>query len=68
MAERFSTFLFFGAPGSGKGTQGRVLGQIPRFYHCACGEVFRSLDTRTDLGKEFVEYLRGGSWRDSQTM
>ena len=60
MSERFSTFLFFGAPGSGKGTQGRVLGQIPRFYHCACGEVFRSLDTRTDLGKEFVEYSSRG--------
>jgi len=60
MAERFLTFLFFGAPGSGKGTQGRVLGQIPRFYHCACGEVFRSLDTRTDLGKEFVEYSSRG--------
>ncbi len=60
MSERFLTFLFFGAPGSGKGTQGRVLGQIPRFYHCACGEVFRSLDTRTDLGKEFVEYSSRG--------
>ncbi len=60
MSERFSTFLFFGAPGSGKGTQGRVLGKIPRFYHCACGEVFRSLDTRTDLGKQFVEYSSRG--------
>ena len=60
MPERFLTFLFFGAPGSGKGTQGRVLGQIPRFYHCACGEVFRSLDTRTDLGKEFVDYSSRG--------
>lgn len=58
--DRFRTFLFFGAPGSGKGTQGRVLGQIPRFYHCACGEVFRSLDTRTDLGQQFVEYSSRG--------
>jgi adenylate kinase len=57
---RFKTFLFFGAPGSGKGTQGRVLGMIPRFFHCACGEVFRSMDTRTKLGREFVDYSSRG--------
>lgn len=58
--ERFNTFLIFGAPGSGKGTQGVCLGAIPRFYHCACGDVFRSLDTRTPLGKEFVKYSAQG--------
>ncbi len=57
---RFRTFLFFGAPGSGKGTQGRVLGMIPRFFHCACGDVFRSLDTRTPIGREYVEYSSRG--------
>jgi len=41
------TFILFGAPGSGKGTQGKTLGTIPRFYHCPCGDVFRSIDTRT---------------------
>ena len=30
---KYQTFLIFGAPGSGKGTQGRILGQVPRFYH-----------------------------------
>lgn len=49
-----------GAPGSGKGTQGKVLGAIPRFYHFACGDVFRSLDTRTDLGQRFLEYSSKG--------
>ena len=53
---KFRTFLMFGAPGSGKGTQGTVLGTIPRFHHMACGDVFRSLDTRTALGQEFVNY------------
>jgi len=57
---RIRTFLMFGAPGSGKGTQGRVLGTIPRFHHMACGEVFRSLDTRTLLGQEFVAYSSRG--------
>ena len=57
---KFKTILIFGAPGSGKGTQGKVLGSIPGFYHCACGDVFRSLDLRTDLGKSFLEYSSKG--------
>ena len=50
----------FGAPGSGKGTHGRILGSIPGFYHCACGDVFRTLRPDTDLGKVFLEYSSHG--------
>jgi adenylate kinase len=57
---KFRTILILGAPGSGKGTQGKVLGTIPRFHHLACGDVFRSLDTRTLLGQKFVEYSSRG--------
>jgi adenylate kinase len=57
---RYRTYLIFGAPGAGKGTQGRTLGTIPRFFHCACGDVFRSIDTRTSLGKAFLEYSSKG--------
>jgi len=57
---KYNTFLLFGAPGSGKGTQGKTLGTIPRFYHCACGDVFRSIDTRTNVGKAFLEYSGKG--------
>ena len=52
--------LIIGAPGAGKGTQGKVLGTIPRFFHCACGDLFRSLDTRTELGQQFVEFSSKG--------
>jgi adenylate kinase len=57
---KYRTFLIFGAPGSGKGTQGKIMGAIPRFYHCACGDVFRALDTRTELGQAFLEYSSRG--------
>ena len=57
---RYRTILIFGAPGSGKGTQGKILGKIPGFYHCACGDVFRSLDTATELGAAFLEYSSKG--------
>jgi len=57
---KFSTLLILGAPGSGKGTQGKVLGSVPRFHHLAWGDVFRSLDTRTSLGQKFIEYSSRG--------
>jgi adenylate kinase len=56
----YRTYLLFGAPGSGKGTQGKALGTVPRFYHCACGDVFRSIDTRTKLGQAFIYYSGRG--------
>jgi adenylate kinase len=57
---RYRTILIFGAPGSGKGTQGKILGKIPGFYHCACGDVFRSLDPTSELGAQFLEYSSKG--------
>jgi adenylate kinase len=57
---KYQTYLIFGAPGSGKGTQGRTLGTIPRYCHCACGDVFRSIDTRTEIGQAFLEYSSKG--------
>lgn len=59
-SQRNPAFIILGAPGAGKGTQGKILGSIPRFLHCACGDVFRSLDTRTALGRQFVEYSSRG--------
>jgi adenylate kinase len=57
---RYPCILLFGAPGAGKGTQGRILARIPGFFHCACGDVFRSLDLTSDLGRTFYEYSSRG--------
>ncbi len=57
---KYRTILLFGAPGAGKGTQGKILGTIPQFFHCACGDVFRNLRTDNDLGRTFVEYSSRG--------
>lgn len=56
----YRTVLLFGAPGAGKGTQGKILGQIPGFYHLSCGEVFRNLDISSKLGRTFLEYSSKG--------
>ncbi len=60
MPNRYQTMLLFGAPGVGKGTQGKILGQIPGFFHLSCGEVFRTLDIHSELGKVFYEYSSRG--------
>jgi adenylate kinase len=57
---KFRTILLFGAPGSGKGTQGKILGSIPNFYHFSCGELFRNLTPDTELGKIFLDYSSRG--------
>ncbi|MBC7834641.1 MAG: nucleoside monophosphate kinase [Phycisphaerales bacterium] len=60
MSHRYQTILLFGAPGAGKGTQGKILGQVPGFYHLSCGEVFRTLDISSELGRTFYEYSSRG--------
>ena len=74
---KYRSILLFGAPGSGKGTQGKILGAVPHFFHCACGDVFRNHRTDSELGRIFVKYSSRGQlvpdettvtlWRDSIT-
>lgn len=52
--------MLFGAPGAGKGTQGRILGTIPTYFHCACGDVFRNLSMESELGRRFIAYTSRG--------
>ena len=61
MAEHlYRAILLVGAPGAGKGTQGGILGKIPGFFHLSCGEVFRTIDIHSELGKIFYEYSSRG--------
>jgi len=57
---KYRTTVLFGAPGSGKGTQGKILGAIPNFYHFSCGDVFRHLTPDSKLGKIFIKYSSRG--------
>lgn len=57
---KYRTILLFGAPGAGKGTQGKILGTIPNFIHCACGDVFRNLTIDSKIGRVFIDYSSRG--------
>ncbi len=60
MAQKLKAVLLFGPPGSGKGTQGKMLGTLPGFVHIACGAVFRSIDLNSDVGKVFLKFSSKG--------
>jgi adenylate kinase len=34
---------------------------MPGYFHCACGDVFRSLDPASETGQEFAKYSKSGS-------
>ncbi len=57
---KLNAYLLFGPPGSGKGTQGKILGTVPGYRHVACGEVFRSIDLTSEVGKVFLKYSSKG--------
>ena len=58
---KYRTILLFGMPGSGKGTQGVVLGQLPDLVHVSCGDIFRKLPKWGELGREVVHYTSSGA-------
>jgi adenylate kinase len=58
--DKIKAILLFGAPGSGKGTQGKMLGSLPGFKHLACGDVFRAIDLSSEVGKVFLQYSSKG--------
>lgn len=59
-SSKYRTILLFGMPGSGKGTQGSILGQLPSLVHISCGDVFRKLPKYGTLGREIVRFTSKG--------
>ena len=54
-----STFLT-GPPGSGKGTQGAVLGEWPFLVHISMGDIFRTIPRTGKFGQEIERYTSQG--------
>src|SRR3954447_10865873 len=57
---KYRTILLFGMPGSGKGTQGAVLGQLPDLVHVSMGDVFRKIPKYGQFGQEIERYTAKG--------
>ncbi len=53
--------ILLGYPGSGKGTQAKVLSQKLNMFHVSTGDIFRDeLAKKTPLGEEVSSYLNAG--------
>lgn len=61
MTDKYKAILFFGPPGSGKGTQAKMLCEKPDYFHFNTGDMFRSLDKSTDLGAKISEIMKEGN-------
>ncbi len=57
---KYRTILLFGMPGSGKGTQGSVLGQLPDLVHISMGDVFRKIPRLGKIGAEIESFTSLG--------
>ena len=54
--------ILFGAPGSGKGTQAKLMKSALGWAHVSTGDMLREHDSRqTDLGKTIAEMMRTGN-------
>lgn len=59
---RLRSVLLIGPPGVGKGTQGKILGTIPGYFHLSVGDVFRAIDIGSEDGKEVYSYTSQGKF------
>ena len=57
---RYHAVMLVGPPGVGKGTQGKMLAQIPGIFHISSGDMFRELDTNSKYGQIFEQYASVG--------
>ena len=62
MEERhiYHSIILFGMPGSGKGTQGAVLGQLPCLVHISMGDIFRKIPRTGKFGREIEKFTSQG--------
>jgi len=62
--------FLIGGPGSGRGTQGRLLEHISNhpveYFYFSSGDMFRNLNPETDIGAKVKSLIDGGSFVDDE--
>ena len=56
----YRSILLLGEPGCGKSTVGRALGALPEFVHFSTGDMFRSIDRESKLGRRIASHTEKG--------
>jgi adenylate kinase len=53
----YKGILIFGAPGAGKGTQAKLLGEEKYYLHFSTGEMFRNLKNNSEIDKILADNI-----------
>lgn len=57
---KYPALLLFGPPGSGKGTQAKLLSLVSGHKHLSSGDIFRGIPPKSHAGKLQEKYLNQG--------
>jgi len=61
MAKSKQNLIIYGAPGSGKGTQGKLIADKLKIFYFSTGDAFRNeISKGSKLGKDVEQILKGG--------
>jgi adenylate kinase len=60
MPHIYQALLLIGLPGSGKSTQGKILGAIPGIHYWEAGEALRGIDSDSDIGRLIHQRIARG--------
>ena len=58
---KYKAIIIFGPPGTGKGTQAELLTKN-NYFHFSSGEMFRNLNSKTELGKKIKILIDKGDF------
>jgi adenylate kinase len=60
MSPKYQALLLIGLPGSGKSTQGKILGSLPGIHYWEASETFRAIDADSEIGRLIHQYISRG--------
>jgi adenylate kinase len=60
MLRTYQALLLIGLPGSGKSTQGKILGLLPGIHYWEASEAFRAIDPDSDIGRLINQHVSRG--------
>jgi adenylate kinase len=60
MLRKYQALLLIGVPGSGKSTQGKILGALPGIHYWEASKTFRAMDADSEIGRLIHQYISRG--------